>query len=121
MTCVARTPSPPDQVQGQLQHRVADGVLPLDRLQTHDRIIGIRRHDVHANHRTAPQDVVEDACVRKTLSEPHRRELQVEKFEETDAESVPATTISMGMFFTTYLRAATASRRWRRVDGVAAA
>ena len=42
-----------------------------------------------------------------------------EKCKEMDAASVPATTISMGMFLTTYLRgggvAAAASRRWRGV------
>ncbi len=37
-------------------------------------------------------------------------QVQVENFEETDAESAPATTISMGMFFTTYLRGTTALR-----------
>ena len=40
---------------------------------------------------------------------PACRELQVEKFKETDAESAPATTISMGMFFTTYLRVGASS------------
>ena len=55
--------------------------------------------------------------------------LQVEKCKDMDAESVPATTISMGMFLTTYLRCpgvaaaasmlSRASRRRRRGDGVA--
>ncbi len=40
--------------------------------------------------------------------------LQVEKFEEMDAESVPATTISMGMFLTTYLRVERHRRDSRR-------
>ena len=48
--------------------------------------------------------------IMKTAPRCHLPKVQVEKFKEIDSESVPATTISMGTFLTTYLRG----------DGVAA-
>ena len=41
------------------------------------------------------------ACDTVRATSTASRELQVEKVKELDAESVPATTISMGMFLTT--------------------